>query len=81
MDPTTPIEELIPPPTEINDAHKVYSVAIACAVMGALAASTCILRLVYRFRSKAMGIDDYFTIPALVSGFVLASCAGFSPRG
>lgn len=56
----------IPPPTEINDTHKVYSIAVACIVLGVLASLTVILRLIQRVRSRAFGLDDYAIIPGLV---------------
>lgn len=56
----------IPPPTKINDTHKVYSIAVACIVLGVFASLTVILRLIQRVRSRAFGLDDYAIIPGLV---------------
>lgn len=61
-------QQLIPPPTEINDAHKVYSIAAWCIVLG-LVTSLCVLwRLGLRFQTSTFGADDYAMVPALVSG-------------
>lgn len=56
----------IPPPSKINDTHKVYSIAVACIILGVLASLTVILRLIQRVRSRAFGLDDYAIIPGLV---------------
>jgi hypothetical protein len=59
-------EELIPPPATIDDTHKVYSIAIACVVLGSVTTLTCATRLMHRFRERALGPDDYAVVPALV---------------
>ena len=62
-----PQQSLLPPPREINDTHKVYSIAAWCIVLG-LVASLCVLwRLGLRISTRALGADDYAVIPALVS--------------
>ncbi|KAI1113088.1 hypothetical protein F5Y14DRAFT_462790 [Nemania sp. NC0429] len=58
-------DKLIPIPTEVNDTHRVYSIAIACILLAVLAVAICFLRLVHRFRRRALGPDDYALIPAL----------------
>ncbi|RDA84358.1 hypothetical protein CP532_2599 [Ophiocordyceps camponoti-leonardi (nom. inval.)] len=63
---TADIASLLPPPTTINDSHKVYGVAVACAVMSGFATSVVLWRLYLRYTSRAFGLDDWATIPALV---------------
>lgn len=60
-------EGLIPPPTTVDNTHKVYSVAIACAVLAAVTTLICSARLTHRFRERAVDVDDYALIVALVS--------------
>jgi len=61
-----PIESLIPPPAEINDTHKDYSIAITIIVLGIITSLLVFARLAQRFVSKAVGADDYAMIPSLV---------------
>ena len=62
-----PQQSLLPPPTEVNDTHKVYSIAAWCIVLG-LVTGICVLwRLAVRINARALGADDYAIIPALVS--------------
>ncbi|PFH59590.1 hypothetical protein XA68_12107 [Ophiocordyceps unilateralis] len=63
---TAEVASLLPPPTTINDTHKVYGVAIACAVMSGVATSVVLWRLYLRYASRAFGLDDWATIPALI---------------
>ena len=58
---------LLPPPTAIDNTHKVYSIAIACIVLGVIASLTVLSRLGVRLYSRAFGADDWAMIPALVS--------------
>lgn len=67
MDPTVPLDQLIPPPTERDDTHKVYSIAIACIILGVLGSAFVCARLWYRLRTKTFGIDDYAIVPSFVS--------------
>ncbi len=66
VDPTVPHDGLLPPPTEVNNTHKVYSIAIGCILMGIVGSAFVSARLWYRVRSKTLGIDDYAIIPAFV---------------
>ncbi|KAI1400389.1 hypothetical protein F4819DRAFT_367943 [Hypoxylon fuscum] len=66
MDPTVPLDQLIPPPTERDDTHKVYSIAIACIILGVLGSAFVCARLWYRLRTKTFGIDDYAIVPSFV---------------
>ncbi|KAI1145860.1 hypothetical protein F4825DRAFT_226671 [Nemania diffusa] len=59
-------EGLIPPPTTVDNTHKVYSVAIACAVLAAVTTLICSARLTHRFRERAVDVDDYALIVALI---------------
>ena len=61
----SPVPSLIPPPTEINDTHKVYSVAIGIILLGIFSSLFTLLRLWYRFSSHTLGPDDYAIMPAL----------------
>ncbi|RDA95545.1 hypothetical protein CP533_1180 [Ophiocordyceps camponoti-saundersi (nom. inval.)] len=63
---TADIASLLPPPTTIDDSHKVYGVAIVCAVMSGFATSVVSWRLYLRYTSRAFGLDDWATIPALI---------------
>ena len=57
---------LLPPPVEINNAHKVYSIA-AWVITLCLLSSSCVLwRLGVRISNRAVGADDYVVILALV---------------
>lgn len=56
----------IPPPTAVNDTHKVYSVAIGIILIGIFTTITVALRLLYRFYKKKNGLDDYAIIVSLV---------------
>ncbi|KAI1762243.1 hypothetical protein GGR53DRAFT_521814 [Hypoxylon sp. FL1150] len=53
-----------PPPTEVNNTHKVYSIAIGCILMGIVGSVFVSARLWYRVRSRTLGVDDYAIIPA-----------------
>lgn len=77
MDSTIPLSEFIPPPTEINDTHKVYSIAIAYILLALLTCLVVVTRLAYRFRKNNLGIDDYVIIPSLVSLIKLPICNNF----
>ncbi|KAK4248355.1 hypothetical protein C7999DRAFT_31263 [Corynascus novoguineensis] len=57
---------LIPPPTEVNDAHKLYGV-IAGSIFMCIAASAMVLwRLYLRLAARKFGLDDYATTFALL---------------
>lgn len=58
---------LIPPPTEVNDTHKVYSIAIGCAVMCGFTTLVVLGRLLFRWKTNTLGLDDYAFVPAIVS--------------
>ena len=60
-------QSLLPPPIAINNAHKVYSIAIACIVLGIAASLIVLLRFGLRIRAHAFGLDDWAMLPALVS--------------
>lgn len=55
-----------PPPTEINDEHKVYSIAISIVVLCAITTIIVLWRLWARYKTESFGLDDYAIIPALV---------------
>ncbi|OAA33595.1 hypothetical protein AAL_01060 [Moelleriella libera RCEF 2490] len=57
---------LIPPPVDINDTHKVYGVAVAVIVMCSVTTCIGVIRLVFRWRHKLLGLDDYAFVPALL---------------
>ncbi|KAJ9236224.1 hypothetical protein DTO207G8_3236 [Paecilomyces variotii] len=57
---------LLPPPETINNTHKVYSVAIACIVLGIISSGCVILRLMQRLSTRSFGPDDYAIIPGLM---------------
>ena len=61
------MSSLLPPPTQIDDTHKVYSIAIACIILGIVTSLIVLLRLGLRLSSRAFGPDDWAIIPALVS--------------
>lgn len=58
---------LIPPPADVDDTHKVYSIAIALGVLCGVTTVTGLARLFIRWNSSGFGLDDYAFIPALVS--------------
>ncbi|KAG8160087.1 hypothetical protein KVR01_010724 [Diaporthe batatas] len=55
---------LIPPPTAVDDTHKVYSIAIGCGIMCGVTTVVVLARLLFRWKSKTLGLDDYAFIPA-----------------
>ncbi|KAK8110339.1 uncharacterized protein PG998_006796 [Apiospora kogelbergensis] len=59
-------DKLIPPPTEINDAHKNYTFGATTAMMGSIGTVCVLVRLSIRYRSRSFGPDDYAIIPATV---------------
>ncbi|KAL2170266.1 hypothetical protein VTG60DRAFT_5042 [Thermothelomyces hinnuleus] len=61
-----PLAGLIPPPTEVNDAHKVYGVAAGCIVMCIAASGMVLWRLYLRVAARKFGLDDYATAFALL---------------
>lgn len=63
---TTPFEELIPPPTAVNNTHRDTSIASAIIVLGILTTLIVFARLVQRHMSKNLGPDDYAIVPAVV---------------
>ena len=60
------VEELIPPPAEINDSHKDNSVVIAVIILGIVSSLTVFARLGQRYVSRNFGADDWAMIPAVV---------------
>jgi hypothetical protein len=68
---TDPLAGLIPPPTEVNDTHKVYSVASVCIVLCIVACLTVLARLGVRLRNGGFGRDDLAIIPATVGLLIL----------
>ncbi|CAD6590134.1 MAG: hypothetical protein ASARMPREDX12_004205 [Alectoria sarmentosa] len=58
-------QNLLPPPTAIDDTHKVYSIAIACIVLGVVTSFIVLSRLGVRIKARAFGADDWAMIPAL----------------
>lgn len=62
----SPQPNLLPPPIDINNTHKVYSIAAWCIVLGVVASGFVLWRLTVRIYTKAFGADDYAIIPALV---------------
>ncbi|KAI1466787.1 uncharacterized protein F4812DRAFT_65970 [Daldinia caldariorum] len=59
-------EDLIPPPTTINNTHKVYRIAIVCIVLGVISSAAVVARLGQRWRTKALGAEDYAMVPAIM---------------
>ncbi|CAD6593167.1 MAG: hypothetical protein ASARMPRED_007095 [Alectoria sarmentosa] len=59
-------QNLLPPPTAIDDTHKVYSIAIACIVLGVVTSFIVLSRLGVRIKARAFGADDWAMIPALL---------------
>ncbi|KAI0802233.1 hypothetical protein GGR55DRAFT_701198 [Xylaria sp. FL0064] len=74
---STPLDELIPPPDEINNTHKQYSIAITCVVLGVFASLFVIARLASRWHSRTLGLDDYAAIPALILYLGWTALAGY----
>lgn len=64
--PNVTMEELIPPPTETNDTHKVYSVAAACITLGVVSSLFVCMRLGTRMWYRSFGADDWAAGAALV---------------
>lgn len=62
-----PQPTLLPPPTVVDDTHKVYSIAVACVTLGVVASLTVLSRFALRIRARAFGLDDWAMVPALVS--------------
>ncbi|KAL2164999.1 hypothetical protein VTH06DRAFT_295 [Thermothelomyces fergusii] len=70
-----PLAGLIPPPTEVNDEHKVYGVAVGCIVMCIVASSMVLWRLYLRVVNRKFGLDDYATAFALLCYLAWAGLA------
>ncbi|KAK0706116.1 hypothetical protein B0T26DRAFT_755646 [Lasiosphaeria miniovina] len=66
------------PPTEINDTHKVYSMAQSFLVMMFLATGVCVWRLVARFRAGNFGLDDYTAVVALLAYIAWSTLAVYA---
>jgi hypothetical protein len=60
-------EDLIPPPTEIIDDNKVYSIAAACIALGVISSLFVVMRLGTRMWYRSFGADDWAAMAALVS--------------
>ncbi|KAH7322481.1 hypothetical protein B0I35DRAFT_425871 [Stachybotrys elegans] len=60
------LSNLIPPPTEIDNSNQVYSVPVACIVLGVITTILVLLRLGGRIWCKSFGTDDWVTLAALV---------------
>ncbi|KAI1776755.1 hypothetical protein F4818DRAFT_411766 [Hypoxylon cercidicola] len=71
------LDSLIPPPDEVNDAHKVYSVAAACIALGIVAVMFVLARLCFRVYSRTLGPDDYAVMPAIVLYIGWTALAGY----
>ncbi|KAI2769590.1 hypothetical protein F4815DRAFT_489605 [Daldinia loculata] len=74
---STPLENLISPPTTVNDTHKVYSIAVSSIVLGIITTLVVFIRLGTRFTSKTLGPDDYAIIPATVLYIGWIALAGY----
>ncbi|KAI0006672.1 hypothetical protein F4779DRAFT_595391 [Xylariaceae sp. FL0662B] len=74
---STPLEDLIPPPTVVNDTHKVYSIAVASIVLGIITTLIVFVRLGTRLTTKTLGPDDYAIIPATVLYLAWIALAGY----
>ncbi len=57
----------IPPPTVVDDTHKKYGVTVGLLILGIVSTLFSLSRLWCRASMRAFGLDDYATIPALVS--------------
>ena len=66
MNSSDPFAGLIPPPAEVDDTHKVYSIAAACIVLCLVSCAMVITRLVLKIWKADWGADDYAIIPAAV---------------
>ncbi|KAK7996412.1 hypothetical protein PG989_004452 [Apiospora arundinis] len=60
------LEDLIPPPVEINDTNKVHSVANACIALGVLGTLSVAVRVGVRVGHGNLGADDYAIVVAVV---------------
>ncbi|CAG8951240.1 hypothetical protein HYFRA_00007988 [Hymenoscyphus fraxineus] len=60
------LETLIPPPTELNDTHKEYSVAITIIILSLLTSLAVLARLGQRWSTRTIGLDDYAILFALI---------------
>lgn len=65
---------LIPPPTAADDTHKVYSIAIGCAIMCVVTTIVVLGRLVFRWKTNTLGLDDYAFVPAIASTHIALKC-------
>ncbi|KAL7625720.1 hypothetical protein AAE478_004943 [Parahypoxylon ruwenzoriense] len=74
---STPSEDLIPPPSVVNDTHKQYSIAVASIVLGITTTFIAFARLGTRFASRTFGADDYAIIPATALYVAWIALAGY----
>ncbi|OTA98693.1 hypothetical protein M426DRAFT_28203 [Hypoxylon sp. CI-4A] len=77
MSSNSSIASLIPPPSEVIDTHKVYSVANACITIGIVAVMFVLARLTARIHSRTLGPDDYAVIPAAALYIGWTSLSGY----
>ena len=66
LDPLQKTNGTWPPPAEINDEHKVYSIAVFIAISCIVTGFVVLWRLWSRFKTQSFGVDDYAIIPAVV---------------
>ncbi|KAF2477207.1 uncharacterized protein BDR25DRAFT_321641 [Lindgomyces ingoldianus] len=76
---------LLPPPTQVNDTHKHYDVAIAVILMMVTATNVTVGRLVSRRSSRAFRNDDWAMISALLlyigHGIMIVYCNLYGGSG
>ncbi|KAI4270406.1 MAG: hypothetical protein LQ337_006703 [Flavoplaca oasis] len=70
-------QQLLPPPTEIDDTHKVHSIAAWCIVLGVIASLSVVWRFGLRLQTRTFGADDYVMIPALLLYVGWTAMAGY----
>jgi hypothetical protein len=69
------LSSLLPPPTEVNDTHKTYSVAAGCAVMCVVSSCVVLGRLYFRMITRTFGLDDWSILVALIIFIGWTACA------
>ncbi|KAK7949563.1 hypothetical protein PG988_016202 [Apiospora saccharicola] len=76
-----PLAGLLPPPAEVNNTHKVYTVAATCILLCFISCLTVSARLAVRVKKHDVGLDDIAMVPATllyIGWTVLAVCVNLN---
>ncbi|KAK8085981.1 hypothetical protein PG994_000955 [Apiospora phragmitis] len=72
------LEDLIPPPDQVVDTHKVHSIAIACIALGVIGTLSVGVRVGVRVGHGNFGADDYAIVVAAMFYIAWSAFAAYS---